>query len=48
MFVDRDGRTIRVMAADFGFRSGAGRLYQDRYGEVPGSVVEMVRGWLRG
>lgn len=42
MFVDRDGVAIECMACDYGFRAGAGRLYQDRYGEVPGGIVDMV------
>lgn len=33
------------MAADYGFRSGAGRLYEDHYGEVPSNVLELVS-WL--
>lgn len=32
----------QAMAADYGFRAGAGRLYEDHYGEVPTSVVELV------
>eukprot|EP00983_Pelagomonas_calceolata_P066839 1149234-Pelagomonas_calceolata.AAC.3 len=30
------------MAADYGFRAGAGRLYEEHYGEVPSSVIELV------
>jgi hypothetical protein len=30
------------MVCDYGFRAGAGRLYQDRYGEVPGGILDMV------
>ena len=30
------------MAADNGFRAGAGRLYEDHYGEVPTNVIELV------
>lgn len=38
VFVDESGNQIPVMAADYGFRSGAGRLYQSDYGTVPRSV----------
>ncbi|KAF6256800.1 plastid terminal oxidase [Scenedesmus sp. NREL 46B-D3] len=41
-FVDRDGQMIRVMCCDYGFRAGAGRLYQDKYGEVPDNVFVMA------
>lgn len=44
VFMDRDGEAIRVMCCDYGFRAGAGRLYQENYGEVPGNVFEMVGG----
>lgn len=30
------------MCADYGFRSGAGRLYQEGYGEVPKNVWQLV------
>lgn len=30
------------MCCDYGFRAGSGRLYQEKYGEVPGNVFEMV------
>lgn len=36
-------RCAQAMCADYGFRSGAGRLYQDKYGEVPKSIVDLVR-----
>ena len=39
----RTPQTIECLACDYGFRAGAGRLYQDHYGEVPGSILEMVR-----
>lgn len=42
LFVDRDGEVIKCMCCDYGFRAGAGRLYQDRYGEVPGSIIDMA------
>lgn len=36
IFVDESsGERIPVMPADYGFRSGSGRLYQDDYGSVP-------------
>uniref|UniRef100_A0A383WPK4 Ubiquinol oxidase n=1 Tax=Tetradesmus obliquus TaxID=3088 RepID=A0A383WPK4_TETOB len=41
-FVDRDGEMIRIMCCDYGFRAGAGRLYQDKYGEVPDNVLVMA------
>ncbi|GBF89019.1 plastid terminal oxidase [Raphidocelis subcapitata] len=41
-FIDRDGVAIDCMACDYGFRAGAGRLYQDRYGEVPGGILDMA------
>lgn len=34
---------LQAMAADYGFRAGAGRLYEEHYGEVPSSVVQLVR-----
>ncbi len=33
----------QVMCADYGFRSGNMRLYQDEYGSVPGSAFALVR-----
>ena len=30
------------MCADYGFRSGAGRLYQEHYGETPKGVLDLV------
>ncbi|KIZ00464.1 Alternative oxidase 4, chloroplastic/chromoplastic [Monoraphidium neglectum] len=42
LFVDREGNLIRCMCCDYGFRAGAGRLYQDRYGEVPGGILDMA------
>lgn len=30
------------MSADYGFRSGAGRLYQDGYGSVPGGALSLA------
>jgi hypothetical protein len=43
LYVDRDGKVIPAMCADYGFRSGAGRLYQESYGEVPKDVWQLVR-----
>lgn len=37
-FVDEEGTAIQVMPVDYGFRSGAGRLYQDGYGTVPTNI----------
>ena len=31
------------MCADYGFRSGSGRLYQEHYGETPKGVLDLVR-----
>eukprot|EP00877_Chromochloris_zofingiensis_P007896 jgi/Chrzof1/335/Cz01g12010.t1 len=42
VFIDRDGDVIEVMCCDYGFRAGSGRLYQEKYGEVPGNVFEMA------
>lgn len=33
----------QVMCGDYGFRSGASRMYQGEDGEVPGSGVSLVR-----
>ena len=41
VFEDDQGDKIPVMSADYGFRSGAGRLYQDGYGGVPRSILEL-------
>jgi ubiquinol oxidase len=43
LFLDKEGKLIQPMCADYGFRSGAGRLYMDHYGETPGSVWDLVR-----
>lgn len=48
MFQDREGNIVMPMCADYGFRSGAGRLYMDRYGETPGSVWDLVSGGVLG
>jgi hypothetical protein len=34
---------VQPMPVDYGFRSGAGRLYEEHYGEVPDNVWELVR-----
>ena len=34
--------SVQPMCADYGFRSGAGRLYMEHYGETPKGVVELV------
>lgn len=41
-FTCPDGKVIKVMAMDYGFRSGAGRLYEEHYGEVPKSIFQLV------
>lgn len=30
------------MKGDYGFRSGAGRLYEEQYGEVPGNIFQLA------
>lgn len=35
---DEEGAVVPVMPADYGFRSGAGRLYQKDYGTIPTSA----------
>mmetsp|Transcript_27369 Transcript_27369/g.70484 ORF Transcript_27369/g.70484 Transcript_27369/m.70484 type:complete len:444 (-) Transcript_27369:618-1949(-) len=42
LFVDKEGQVTKAMAADYGFRAGAGRLYEEHYGEVPSSVIELA------
>ncbi|KAL6765909.1 plastid terminal oxidase [Haematococcus lacustris] len=42
IFTDKDGVRIQAMPVDYGFRAGAGRLYQDHYGEIPKSVWELA------
>lgn len=41
-FETPNGEIVQVLDCDYGFRSGASRLYEDRYGEVPGSIFELV------
>lgn len=36
------GDKLKVMAVDFGFRTGATRLYEEQYGEVPKSLFNLV------
>ncbi|KAG1670419.1 hypothetical protein FOA52_010154 [Chlamydomonas sp. UWO 241] len=42
-FTDHSGRQIQPMCVDYGFRSGGGRLYQESYGETPGSVWSLAK-----
>eukprot|EP01025_Chloroclados_australasicus_P024683 TRINITY_DN24749_c0_g4_i3.p1 TRINITY_DN24749_c0_g4~~TRINITY_DN24749_c0_g4_i3.p1 ORF type:complete len:256 (-),score=39.21 TRINITY_DN24749_c0_g4_i3:99-866(-) len=37
-----NGKTVKVMQGDYGFRSGAGRLYEDQYGEVPANILSLA------
>lgn len=39
---DGTGERIDVMPADYGFRTGTGRLYQDGYGQVPSSAFDLA------
>ncbi|KAG2495749.1 hypothetical protein HYH03_006346 [Edaphochlamys debaryana] len=43
LFQDREGKIIPAMCADYGFRSGSGRLYQESYGEVPKDVWQLAK-----
>mmetsp|Transcript_11681 Transcript_11681/g.25046 ORF Transcript_11681/g.25046 Transcript_11681/m.25046 type:complete len:421 (+) Transcript_11681:151-1413(+) len=43
VFYDKDGSIIRAMCADYGFRSGSGRLYEEKYGETPTNVWELAK-----
>ncbi|GIL99273.1 hypothetical protein Vretimale_4432 [Volvox reticuliferus] len=43
LYKDPKGKIIPAMCADYGFRSGAGRLYQEGYGEVPKDVWELAK-----
>lgn len=38
-----DGKTIAVLKDDYGFRTGASRLYDEHYGEVPANIFSLVR-----
>ena len=38
-----DGTVIKVMAQDYGFRTGGSRLYEEHYGEVPKGIFQLVR-----
>lgn len=38
---DREGNIVEVMCCDYGFRSGTGRMYQDRFGEIPMNAWEL-------
>jgi hypothetical protein len=33
--------TLQVMPADYGFRSGVGRIYQEAYGSIPTSAISL-------
>lgn len=41
-FYDRDGNIIPVMCCDYGFRSGSGRMYQEDYGRIPTSGIQLA------
>eukprot|EP00798_Chlamydomonas_sp_ICE-L_P017646 gene17646-23990_t len=43
LFFDRDGTTKIAMCADYGFRSGGGRLYEANYGQVPKNVFGLAK-----
>ncbi|GAX78356.1 hypothetical protein CEUSTIGMA_g5798.t1 [Chlamydomonas eustigma] len=43
VFSDANGRVIRPMVADYGFRSGSGRLYMEHYGETPKGVLDLAK-----
>jgi ubiquinol oxidase len=40
-FVSPEGEVMEVMCADYGFRSGNMRLYQDEYGSVPTNAFSL-------
>eukprot|EP00197_Chlamydomonas_leiostraca_P009674 CAMPEP_0202865230 /NCGR_PEP_ID=MMETSP1391-20130828/5395_1 /ASSEMBLY_ACC=CAM_ASM_000867 /TAXON_ID=1034604 /ORGANISM="Chlamydomonas leiostraca, Strain SAG 11-49" /LENGTH=443 /DNA_ID=CAMNT_0049545039 /DNA_START=93 /DNA_END=1424 /DNA_ORIENTATION=+ len=42
VFVDNSGKAIKAMPVDYGFRAGAGRLYEEHYGEVPKNVLDLA------
>ena len=42
VFVTPDGSIQEVMCADYGFRSGFGRLYQGGDGEIPKNFFQLV------
>lgn len=41
-----DGKVVQVLKNDYGFRSGANRLYEEHYGEVPEGLLSLVRPML--
>ncbi|PNW85119.1 hypothetical protein CHLRE_03g172500v5 [Chlamydomonas reinhardtii] len=43
LFQTREGKIVPAMCADYGFRSGSGRLYQEGYGEVPKDVWQLAK-----
>ena len=47
VFLTPDGSIQEVMCADYGFRSGFGRLYQGGDGEIPKNFFQLVRGLHR-
>ena len=38
-----NGTVVHVLEGDYGFRSGSNRMYDERYGEVPGNIFQLVR-----
>jgi hypothetical protein len=42
------GRCAQVMCCDYGFRTGAGRMYQAKYGQIPKNAWHLVRRGPRG
>ncbi|MEW5317719.1 MAG: hypothetical protein WDW38_008998 [Sanguina aurantia] len=42
IFITKEGKAVKALCADYGFRSGSGRLYQEDYGEVPKSAGELA------
>jgi hypothetical protein len=36
------------MCCDYGFRTGAGRMYQDKYGQIPKSAWHLVGAARKG
>lgn len=40
-FIDRDGELIEAMCCDYGFRSGAMRMYSDEDGRIPTNFVAL-------
>lgn len=40
-FIDRDGELIEAMCCDYGFRSGAMRMYSDEDGRIPANFIAL-------